>query len=280
MTPKVRVSSLGSASAEMEQSLAVTRDPGAAAFFDVDNTVMRGASIFHLARGLASRKFFTAGEMANFAWKQVKFIAAGTEDMEDMAKATEAGLEFAKGRRVEEIVQLGEEIFEEYMVDKLWPGTLAIAQSHLDAGQDVWLVTATPVELAEIIAQRLGLTGAIGTVSEVVDGKYTGKLAGPPMHGQAKADVVARIAHERGYELERCSAYSDSSNDIPMLSLVGNPTAVNPDSSLKEYAREHDWPIRNYRKQRLVVRVGLPAAGVGIGASVAAGFLIARRIRR
>ena len=95
---------------------------------------------------------------------------------------------------VSEIVGLGTEIFDEIMVDKLWPGTLALAQGHLDAGERVWLVTAAPVELATIMAQRLGFTGALGTVSEIVDGVYTGKLVGHPLHGPAKAEAVRALA--------------------------------------------------------------------------------------
>ena len=269
--------------AEVEAEMAVTPDPTGAAFFDVDNTVMRGASIFHLARGLAARKFFTTREIADFAWKQLKFVAVGSENLDDMAEATEAALGFVEGRSVEEIVTLGDEIFTEIMQEKLWPGTLALAQSHLDHGQRVWLVTATPVELATIIAKRLGLTGALGTVSEVVGGVYTGKLVGKPLHGPAKAAAVLALAEREGLDLSRCSAYSDSFNDVPMLSLVGHPVAVNPDSDLRDHAREEGWEIRDYRRQRMQRRVGIPAAAVGfmgLGAGIAIGVMAARRAAR
>jgi len=253
-------------------------DPTAAAFFDVDNTIMRGASIFHLARGLARRRFFTVPEVADFAWKQVKFVTSGSEDMEDMASATEAALGFVQGHRVSEIVELGTEIFDEIMVDKMWPGTLALAQRHLDEGQRVWLVTAAPVELATIMAKRLGLTGALGTVSEIVDGTYTGRLVGHPLHGPAKAEAVRALAARTGLDLANCSAYSDSFNDLPMLGLVGHPCAINPDHALRSYARDQGWPIRDYRRQRMakrggvaagVVAAGALATGVGIGVAVA-----------
>jgi len=253
-------------------------DPTAAAFFDVDNTIMRGASIFHLARGLARRRFFTVPEVADFAWKQVKFVTSGSEDMEDMASATEAALGFVQGHRVSEIVELGTEIFDEIMVDKMWPGTLALAQRHLDEGQRVWLVTAAPVELATIMAKRLGLTGALGTVSEIIDGTYTGRLVGHPLHGPAKAEAVRALAARTGLDLANCSAYSDSFNDLPMLGLVGHPCAINPDHALRSYARDQGWPIRDYRRQRMakrggvaagVVAAGALATGVGIGVAVA-----------
>jgi len=262
--------------ADVESALEVPQDPTAGAFFDVDNTLIRGSSIFHFARGLAARDFFTFRDLTDFAVKQIRF-ALGAEDMEDMASATEAALSFVAGRRVEELQDLAEDIFDDVMTTKLWPGTLALAQGHLDAGQRVWLVTATPVELATIIARRLGLTGALGTVSEIEHGVYTGRLVGRPLHGPAKVAAVRALAKREGLDLSRCAAYSDSSNDIPMLSFVGNPCAVNPDSELRAYARAQGWTIRDYRRKRMATRVGVPAGvatgavvGVGVGLGVAA----------
>lgn len=281
LADRYRIAGEASAAAvELEDALTVPDDHTAAAFFDVDNTIMRGASIFHLARGLARRRFFTVPEVSDFVWKQVKFVTSGTEDMNDMASATESALGFVKGRRVSEVVELGTEIFDDIMVDKLWPGTLALAQAHLDAGQRVWLVTAAPVELAIIMASRLGLTGALGTVSEIVDGRYTGKLVGHPLHGPAKAEAVRALAARTGLNLEHCSAYSDSFNDLPMLTLVGHPSAVNPDSALRSYARDQAWPIYDYRRKRMAVRVGIPVGAVaaaGLVAGVGIGVAVARR---
>jgi HAD superfamily hydrolase (TIGR01490 family) len=261
-------------------SLNPTLDPTGAAFFDVDNTIMRGASIFHFAVGLARLKYFSGREIVGFGVKQVKFLVSG-EDLEDMASATEAALSFVEGREVAELARLGEEIFDDSMVDKLIPGSLAIAQGHLDAGQQVWLVTATPIELASVIARRLGLTGALGTVSEIRGGVYTGHLDGPPLHGLAKAEAIRALAAREGLDLSRCSAYSDSANDIPMLSLVGNPVAVNPDATLRAHARDNDWKIRDFRRREQFKRVALPAlsgAG-GIAVGLAIGYASARSRR-
>jgi HAD superfamily hydrolase (TIGR01490 family) len=264
------------AAAAVHQEGVVEQDLTGAAFFDVDNTVMRGASIFHLARGMARRKFFTVREVSDFALKQAKFVINGSEDLEDMAQATEAALGFVKGRKVDDVVSLGEEIFDELMARKLWPGTLALAHGHLDRGQRVWLITATPVELASIIAQRLGLTGALGTVSEIVDGVYTGRLVGAPLHGKAKAEAVRALADREGLELVRCTAYSDSANDVPMLSAVGRAVAVNPDSALRTHARAVGWEIHDYRRARFATHYYIPAglaaaAGVGVGIGIGIG---------
>ncbi|MEU9196185.1 HAD family hydrolase [Streptomyces hundungensis] len=263
-----------------EPAFPVVGDALAAAFFDLDNTVMQGAALFHFGRGLYKRQFFQRRELARFAWQQAWFRLAGVEDPEHMQDARDSALSIVKGHRVSELMSIGEEIYDEYMADRIWPGTRALAQAHLDAGQKVWLVTAAPVETATIIARRLGLTGALGTVAESVDGVYTGRLVGEPLHGPAKAEAVRALAAAEGLDLGRCAAYSDSHNDIPMLSLVGHPYAVNPDAKLRRHAREREWRLRDYRTGRKAAKVGIPAAaGVGAlaGGTVAAIALHRRR---
>ncbi|GHH78085.1 hydrolase [Streptomyces sulfonofaciens] len=257
----------------------VAGDERAAAFFDLDNTVMQGAALFHFGRGLYKRKFFQRRELARFAWQQAWFRVAGVEDPEHMQDVRESALSIVKGHRVAELMSIGEEIYDEYLAGRIWPGTRALAQAHLDAGQRVWLVTAAPVETATIIARRLGLTGALGTVAESVDGVYTGKLVGEPLHGPAKAEAVRALAVAESLDLSRCAAYSDSHNDIPMLSLVGHPHAINPDGKLRRHAREHDWRLRDYRTARKAAKVGIPAAaGVGaVAGGTAAAIALSRR---
>jgi HAD superfamily hydrolase (TIGR01490 family) len=271
-------SHLRSAAAEVEQALSVPPDPSAAAFFDVDNTMMVGASIFHFAKGLASRKFFTWRDLGRFAFRQLRLRLRG-ESHGDMHTTRDSALAFVAGKKVDEIVTLGEEIYDDTMAAKIWSGTHALAQFHLDAGQRVWLVTATPVELAQIIADRLGLTAALGTVAETQDGVYTGRLVGEVLHGEAKAAAVQAIAAREGLDLSRCAAYSDSINDLPMLSLVGRPVAVNPDSALRGEARQRGWEIRDFRTGRKAARIGIPTA-LGVGAmagGIAAGLAMRRR---
>ncbi len=262
------------ATAEVEASLTTPPDPTAAAFFDVDNTVMQGASLFYFARGLHRRKFFTTKQVVRAAWDQAYFRLIGLEDPEAVLNARESALSFIAGHTVEELESLGEEIFEEAMAHRIWPGTRALAQMHLDQGQRVWLVTAAPVEIAKIIAYRLGLTGALGTVAEHIDGVYTGRLVGELLHGDAKAAAVQALAEQEGLDLTRCAAYSDSYNDLPMLSMVGEACAINPDGRLRDHARRHDWRIRDYRTGRKAARFGLVTAAVagaaagGVGAAI------------
>ena len=267
------------AAAEVEGPPAVVPDPAAAAFFDVDNTMMMGASLFWFARGLAARKYFTARDLASFVWQQAKFRIAGNESADDMHTIRDNALSFVAGREVTEIVDAGEEIYDELMADRIWSGTRVLAQQHLDAGQRVWLVTATPVELARIIARRLGLTGALGTVAEVRDGRYTGRLVGELMHGEAKAEAVRALAEREGLDLSRCTAYSDSANDLPMLGLVGTAVAVNPDTELRAVARARGWQIRDFRTGRKAAKIGVPTLGVAAVSGGLVGGAIALRRR-
>jgi HAD superfamily hydrolase (TIGR01490 family) len=260
---------------------AVRPDPTGAAFFDVDNTMMMGASLFWFARGLAARKFFTTRDLASFVWQQAKFRIAGNESADDMHTIRENALAFVAGREVAEIVQHSEEIYDELMADRIWSGTRVLAQQHLDAGQRVWLVTATPIELAGIIAHRLGLTGALGTVSEIVDGRYTGRLVGELMHGEAKAEAVLALAEREGLDLSRCTAYSDSANDLPMLTLTGTAVAVNPDTELRAIAKARGWTIRDFRTGRKAAKIGVPTvAAAALSGGLVGGALALRRRQR
>ena len=271
---------VGYAVAELEQALSTPLDPTAAGFFDVDNTMMQGASIYYLARGLAARKFFTTSDMLGFVWQQLKFRIGGRELSYGHTTGRDTALSFVAGRPVADIVELGEEIYDELMADRIWAGTRALAQMHLDAGQRVWLVTATPVELALIIARRLGLTGALGTVAESVDGHYTGRLVGEVLHGPAKAHAVRALAVTEGLNLRRCTAYSDSFNDVPMLSLVGTAVAINPDADLRDLARERGWEIRDFRTARKAARIGVPSALALGAAGGALAAIVSRRSDR
>lgn len=238
----------------------IPQDAGAAAFFDVDNTLIQGSSLVVFALGLARRRYFRLSEIVPIAWKQLKFRVSGSENAADVAAGRIQALEFVKGRSVDEMVALCEEIVDQSMAHKAYPGTRELAQMHLDAGQQVWLVTATPVQLAQVLAQRFGFTGALGTVAEVKDGKFTGRLVGDILHGPGKMHAVAALATMENLDLSRCTAYSDSSNDVPMLTMVGTPVAINPDAKLRDVAEERGWLIRDYRSVRKAIRTyGLPA---------------------
>lgn len=258
------------------------RDPAAAAFFDLDNTVIRGASIFHLAKELYRRDFFSTRVIFKGVWMNSYYRVMGREKTAHILDARATMLSFIEGHTVAELEEIGKVVYEESIASRIWPGTRAIAQMHLDVGQQVWLVTAAPVEVAGIIAARLGLTGALGTTAEHVDGVYTGRLKGELLHGPAKADAVRALAYEHGLDLGQCFAYSDSYNDLPMLDLVGHPCAVNPDGRLQNHAEQQDWQIRDFRTGRKAARLGLLGAGAAgaLAGAVATGLALSRYLRR
>ncbi len=237
---------------------------------------MRGASMYHLARGLAARKMFAPKDFAMMAFRQAFFRVRGAETSGHIGAVRRVALAFVAGQKVAELVPLGEEIFDDSMATRIWEGTQQLAQRHIEAGQQVWLVTATPVELASILARRLGLTGALGTVAETENGKYTGRLVGELLHGEAKAAAVKALADREGLDLTRCSAYSDSANDLPMLRLVGHPAVVNPDAELLEEAKREEWPVHDFRVGRKATMITLPV----LAGAVAAGIGIAVALRR
>ena len=179
-------------------------------------------------------------------------------------------------------MSIGEEIYDEYMAERIWPGTRALAQAHLDAGQKVWLVTAAPVETATIIARRLGLTGALGTVAESVDGVYTGKLVGEPLHGPAKAEAVRALAAAEGLDLAPLRGVQRLAQRHPDA-VAGRATRTRSTRtpSCASTPARLDWRLRDYRTGRKAAKVGIPAAaGVGAVAGGTAAAIALHRRRR
>lgn len=210
------------------------------AFFDVDNTLLRGASIYHLGQGAFRRGLLTGRDLLVFGWQQLRFIAVG-ENKNHLASVRERALELAGGHTEAEMFDLADEVYDSYIKPKLWPETVALAHEHLARGHQVWLITATPLAIATVIADRLGLSGALGTEIEAVDGVLTGRLVGHILHGERKAIAARELAKRLDADLADCWAYSDSRNDIPLLNLVGNRVVVNPDTSLARYAKARGW---------------------------------------
>lgn len=248
-----------------------------AAFFDVDNTIIRGASAFHLAVGLYRRGFFRKRDIVRFAWQQTRYRIFG-EDRRQIDEVRARALDIVRGHSVAEVTAIAEDVYDEVLSLRIYPGTRALLDAHLEAGHAVWLVTATPVEIGELIARRLGTSGALGTVAEHEDGFYTGRLVGDLLHGQAKASAVRALAEREGYDLEQCHAYGDSTNDVAILSTVGHPCAINPDARLRRHAAEVGWPVREFRNRRTQARRGVNAASLaGLAWAVA---VVARSVRR
>jgi HAD superfamily hydrolase (TIGR01490 family) len=221
-----------------------------AAFFDVDNTILRGSSSFLFGKSAFERKFFSRKDFWRFAWHQFVFIWKG-ENNTKLSALKDRALSLVEGQRVSDLQELVDEVYEKHIKLKLWPETVRLAKDHIKQGREVWLVTAAPQELGDVIANELGLTGAIGTKVERKNGILTGKLVGKPIHGAEKRKALKALAKERNLSLKRSYAYSDSQNDLPMLTAVGHPVAVNPDKILTRYAKAADWPIYDFKKREL-----------------------------
>lgn len=224
----------------MRQDDEGTQDRVGIAFFDVDNTLLRGASIYHFGQGAFRQGLLTVRDLVEFGWQQLRFIAVG-ENPRHLIRVRERALELAGGFTEAELSELAEDVYDRYIAPKLWPATVQLAEEHLARGHQVWLITATPVVIARVIAERLGLTGALGTEIEIIDGVLTGRLIGRILHGEYKAEAARALAEDVGADLANCWAYSDSRNDIPLLNLVGHRVVVNPDAALARYAKERSW---------------------------------------
>ncbi|WP_127132113.1 HAD family phosphatase [Georgenia sp. SYP-B2076] len=255
-----------------------------AAFFDVDNTIIRGASAYHLARELYRRGFFGLRDILFAARHSVAYAVLG-ENLLRIAAIKERALRLIEGRSVAEIISIGEEVYDEVLGHRVFPGTRALLQAHLDAGHEVWLITATPTEIADLLARRLGATGALATRMEATDGHYTGKLTGTMLHGPGKEAAVRELAAARGIDLGGSYAYGDSINDVPILGAVGHPCAINPEPRLRLHAAEVGWPVRDFRRRRRSVKQDLRAgarsaswAGTAWAVSIVARALL-RRVR-
>lgn len=257
-----------------------------AAFFDVDGTLLRGASTWYLAQDLYQRGYFGAKYIAYAAWYSCHYLLFG-EKRKNVQKIKEHSLAIIKGKLQSDLVLIGEELYDRFIEERLFPGALDIIAEHLQAGHEVWLVSATPQEISGQIAHRLGLTGGLGTVVEVgPDGRYTGRMPKSLLHGKAKAEAVGQLALRRNLDLSRCYAYSDSMSDLPLFREVGYPRVVNPEPKLRRLAARRHWPIYNfaYRSPNQSLAARLPfALSVVIGLGWTAQILwryVLRRLAR
>jgi HAD superfamily hydrolase (TIGR01490 family) len=252
-----------------------------AAFFDVDKTLIPGSSLFLLARGMYDRDFLRVRDIVKYGWGQLVYVLGGSERKGGIKQSRESTLSFVTGRYREELQGWGREIVEERILPRVYEDVVRVIESHRAGGDETYLVTAAPIELAGYLADALGMTGALGTEAEVdEEGRYTGALVGDILHGQAKAKAVAELASERGIDLHKSAAYSDSKNDLPLLESVGTAHAVNPDFELRKIARARGWPIHELRTRRRALLVGIPSALSGVAvftAGLAVGMALARR---
>lgn len=221
-----------------------------AAFFDVDNTLVCGSTSILFGKVAFAGGALRRRDIWRFAYEQVMFIRRG-ENNNKMAGFKDRALSITKGHSIKELTDLMPKVYAQEIKPRLWPGTVRAVKEHLALGHEVWLITAAPQELGQLIADDLGATGALGTIVGHENGVLTGELVGDPLHGQAKRKAARKLAKERNISLKRSFAYSDSVNDLPLLTLVGNPIVVNPDKALKRYADAAGWEILKFKRKEL-----------------------------
>jgi HAD superfamily hydrolase (TIGR01490 family) len=218
---------------------------GGAAFFDLDNTLIRGSSLYQLGLGLHARGVVSTMDFIRFGRRHLGYALSRNAQKRHLAAAAarrESGA-VARGLHAAVLHAEVEVIVRERIMPRVRPEVLAAAREHQALGQQVWLVTASVQPLADTLARQLRLTGAMGSKVVVVDGFYTGERDGPLLYGPMKAEAVLRLAATEGFDLSASSAYSDSVNDLPLLHVVGHPRPVCPDRRLRKYASAQGWRV-------------------------------------
>ncbi len=247
----------------------------AAAFFDLDRTLLRRASALALAGTFRERGLISRRQLAKAAAWQLLFVLRGASH-EAVRRAAEDGLVLLRGFTPDEMRELVADAMEPVLKPLVYAEPLHLVEQHRDRGEPVYIVSASLQEIVEGIAEELGFDGALGTVCEVRDGAYTGKAL-RPLHAENKAECVRELADSHGFDLAECTAYSDSHTDLPFLEAVGKPVAVNPDRELRREAAERGWPVLEFSSSAYPhARRRVPRVVLGVGALFGLGVLVGR----
>ncbi|HYQ77611.1 MAG TPA: HAD-IB family hydrolase [Solirubrobacterales bacterium] len=246
--------------------------PRAAAFFDLDKTLMAGSSGMQFARIAAKQGIVGKRQLASWGFEHLRYRLRGTTD-ERTAEVLRVARELITGVPAKNVDRMGPEVMAA-ILPRVFPQMLEEVYAHQDAGRPTFIVSAAGNGVVEQLAHVLGMDGGIGTRYEVDgDGGFTGRLDGPFVYGEGKVEAMREYAARHRIALEDSYAYSDSLSDLPMLRAVGNPVAVNPDPPLAAIAREEGWQVLRFERlgRRLVaLAVTLLATVAGFGARRAA----------
>ncbi len=249
-----------------------------AAFFDLDKTIIAKSSVLAFGKPFYREGLLSRRAIAKSAYAQVVYMLVGADEAK-MEKLREAMLTITKGWNRNHIASIVRETLDDVVSPIIYAEALELFDEHHAAGHTVIIVSSSPLEVVQPLADYLGADEVIATRAEVDhDGNYTGHLAFYA-YGEHKADAMRELAARRGIDLDESYAYSDSITDAPMLELVGHPVAVNPDKELAKLVKEREWEQRTFaRPVRLRDRVPVPPAGPTIavsGALAAAGAGVA-----
>lgn len=251
----------------MERFQPPPRAPHAAAFFDLDRTLISGSSTFTFGVAAWRASLLAGRQLTGDAVRALSFRLFGASD-ERTASTRDRLLDAIRGAGESDLALLSHAIVPR-LVEQVRPESRDLIEWHREAGREQWIVSASAQGIVDPLAHAIGMTGGIGTRVQVTDGVFTGELDGPFVYGQGKVEAIRAIARERDYDLTRCYAYSDSISDRPMLELVGHPVAVNPDRALEQLARSRGWPIVIFsrRAKRIVTASTLAGGLIGLAAT-------------
>ena len=218
----------------------------AAAFYDLDGTLVR-TNLVHVfgynarnQQGLLQSVVRTATTLAS-----VPLFAAA--DFYSRRLFNDLFFKRYKGESEDRLRYLSEELFDNILKPSIFPGAYELIENSKRLGLRQVLVTGAIDFTVIPLARHLGLDDWVCNRLEFVDGKATGRLLPPVMAAATKASWMRVYAEREGLNLSDCYSYSDSMSDLPMLSVVGHPAAVNPDYRLRNTALQHDWPILDLR---------------------------------
>jgi len=213
----------------------------AAAFFDLDRTLVSGSSGASILVEMTRAGVVRRRQLLRESWVSIRFRLWGLDDAATDAALARIG-SYVKDVPTTELEQIADAALQR-VLPRVYPSVLARARAHQAAGEPVYLVTASSQEFANVFAQALGLDGAVGTSSEVIDGRYTGRPGGLFVYGEGKVQALGELAATHALDLATCTAYSDAVSDLPMLRSVGRPVAVNPDRGLRQVAEREGWEV-------------------------------------
>ena len=234
-----------------------------AAFFDLDRTLMVGSSGIYFARAAFETGMISRGRLARDVYENVRFRLRGSTDDRADAVRLRVG-EMIAGVPVRDLQRLSPRVLAG-VLPRLYPSMLARAYEHQEQGRRVYIVTAALQEMADLLAHVLAFDGGLGSQLEVVEGRYTGRAAGPFNYREGKVLAMQRLAEREGIDLSTSYAYSDSESDLPMLRAVGHAVVVNPDQDLRRIAAEEGWEaIHLDRLGRRLKVFGALAVGAGV----------------
>ncbi|MGI9643439.1 MAG: HAD family hydrolase [Acidimicrobiia bacterium] len=242
--------------------------PKAAAFFDLDRTIIAGSSVFVFGWVAYRNGLVSNAELMKDTTNAINFKFSGAGDDKTEAVKNRV-LDAIAGVPVETLTGLAEDIIPK-LLDDVRREARGLIDLHTHAGRDTYIVSASPVEIVGKFAEAMDMTGGLGTVAESSHGIYTGELAQPFCYGDGKAVAMRKVAEEQGYDLGRSYAYTDSIGDLPMLEAVGHPVAVNPDRALEAIAYHRGWPIVEFSRRRKRVVKRTTAGGGAIALAILA----------